>query len=332
VQRDDVLTARRRSAWLPAVVIVAASVALAPRQVGASSCTSPDLVETIPADGTAHVPTNASLFARYETIAQYQGETVTLEQVGSDTPPGPAVPATFDATSGLLQVTPAQPLTANQSYILHWPSLRGLDTATLGSKTDLHFTTGSELYVSPPTFAGITGLAWDVSRASDPCTNAIVERYVYRLALGMAADDSQGANELVADGGVGGSLTLLVFQTSGPGVDADAPSQVLVRRMPPVGEGVQVTSTVAVGHICFSAIVRDLALKSSPAGGPPVCVDTVAPPFFYGCDVAGAGGSGGLGAALALGAVALATIARVGRGARRSRGRPACTGQGRGGQ
>jgi hypothetical protein len=308
VQRGDVLALR----WTLAVALIAASALLTERDARADSCTSPDLIETIPESGATNVPTNAMLFARYVTIAQYLDEPVLFEHpAGVET----TVPATFDDTSGLLQITPPMPLTPGDAYVVHWPTLRGIDTATLGSTADLSFTAGSEEDVTPPTFDGITSVTWDVSRTSDSCTGSIDQRYVFTLGLGTAADD--GGRD---------SLTLLVFQTAGSTVDASAPAPVLVQRIPPAGQDAQVTTTVGsgVGHICFAAIVRDLTLKVSTSGSP-VCVDTVAPPFFYGCGTAPARGTRGGLVAFSVAAFALARRAR-----RRPRGRSAPAGQGRG--
>lgn len=311
MQRGDVLALR----WTLVVPMIATSAVLAEgfeRAARADSCTSPDLIETMPPDGADNVPMNAMLFARYATIAQYLNEAVVLEHpAGVDT----TVPAQFDDTSGLLQITPPMALVPGDSYTVHWPALRGIDTATLGKTSNLTFTAGSEADVSPPTFAGVTSVAWDVSRESDPCNSAIDQRYVFNLGLGAATDD--GGRD---------SLTLLVFQTSGPSVDSSAPAPVLVQRIPPEGQGVQVTTDVTVGHICFAAIVRDLTLKASTSG-PPMCVDTVSPPFFYGCGVAPVHDARDLGM-VAFSAAALGLARRV---RRRTRGPSAPAGQGGGG-
>jgi len=310
VQRGDVLAVRWR---LAAASIAAGTLLSLARDARADSCTSPDLIETMPPDGAQNVPTNAMLFARYASIAQYLGEPVQLEQVGAGTA---TVAATFDDTSAILQIAPSMGLSPGASYVVHWPALRGLDTATLGRTSDLHFTAGSAQDVSPPTFAGIASVSWDVSRSTDPCNSSIDQRYVFDLALGTAADD--GGRD---------SLALLVFQTSGPTVDARAPAPVLAERIPPQGQAAQVTTTVAsgVGHICFAAIVRDLTLKTSTSGLP-VCVDTVAPPFFYGCAAAPPRGARGVeGIAFCAAGVAAARRAR-----RRSRGRSARARHGRG--
>jgi hypothetical protein len=219
------------------------------------------------------------------------------------------VTVSFNAAEGLLQATPLSLLTPNTAYVIHWPALRGIDTATLGTTMNLHFTSGTTEDLSPPTFGGITSVSWDVSRENDSCTNQVDERYVFDLGIGDAADE--GGRD---------SLTLIVFQTSGPGVDASAPLPVLVQGIPPVGQGVTVTSTDLVGHVCFAAIVQNLAGHVSTSGAP-MCVDTVAPPFFYSCGVAQ-----GLGSRrshrLPAAAIVTAAAALILFGRRRSKGRP----------
>ena len=259
---------RRRIALRAVATAVSSAALLADRSAQADSCTSPDLIETIPADGAQDVPTNAMLFARYVAIAQYSGEAVLFSEAGSSGPMM-SLTGTFDATSGLLQIQP--PLSPGTSFVVQWPALRGIDTATLGSTVTESLTTGTRADDMPPTFAGLTSIAWDVSRTNDSCTNSVDERYTFDLGLGAASDD--GGRD---------SLTVLVFQTSGPTVDASVLVQ--VQRIPPAGQHLHVVRSIgdAVGHVCFAAIVRDLTLKQSTSGSP-VCVDTVAPPFFYGC-------------------------------------------------
>jgi hypothetical protein len=309
VQRRHVLVRDPASAcrfggrfpWRPVLsaASLAATIALDARDARADSCTSPDLIEVTPPDQAQEVPTNAMLFARYASIAQYQGEGVQLEHVGVDMQ---SVPAMFDDTDGMLSITPPAPLVPAGAYVVHWPGLRGLNTATLGTGSDQHISVGAAQDVARPTFEGISGVTWDVAREKDSCTSSINERYVFDLALGAAADDS-GRD----------SLTLLVFQTQGPKVDAGTPTRVLVRRIPPAGQTVRVTSTVdrAIGHVCFAAIVQDLTLKVSTTSAEK-CVDTVTPPFFYSCAVAPTRGPGHGGMLLLL-ATQLALARRKGR-------------------
>ena len=122
---------------------------------------------------------------------------------------------------------------------------------------------------------------------------------MFNLGLGEAADD--GGRD---------SLTLKVFQTSGPGLDGGASRPLLVQRIPPAGQGVTITSTDLVGHVCFAAIVTDLTQRPSTSG-PVVCADTIAPPFFYSCGV--------LTGRRPAGSVSLAILALLGVGAGRRR-------------
>jgi MYXO-CTERM domain-containing protein len=70
-----------------------------------------------------------------------------------------------------------------------------------------------------------------------------------------------------------------------------------------------VTSTDLVGHVCFAAIVQDLTGKVSTSGAP-VCVDTVAPPFFYSCGVGAGGKPYGAGALIAAAMLVLLVMRR----------------------
>jgi hypothetical protein len=305
-----VLRARGRARALVTGLSVAAAATglLASRDACADSCDHPDLIETIPDDLATGVPVNASLFAHYATNAQYVNEKVTLEQTtgaGDDAGvvAGSVVPitVTFDQAEGLLQATPMAPLMPDTTYVVQWPSLRGLDTATLGTKASTHFTTGTKIDTAAPTFGGIKSVSWDVSRDHDSCTGRVEERYVFDLALGDAADD--GGRD---------SLSLVVFETSGPGIDASAPQPLLVQRIPPAGQSVRITSNDLVGHVCFAAIVQDLTGKASTSGAP-MCVDTVAPPFFYSCAMSA--GRHRWSAELLMAAAALVVLAK-----RRARG------------
>jgi hypothetical protein len=281
--------------------------ALAARQARADSCASPDLLETMPPDNAQNVPTNAMLFARYGLTATYADETVPLEHVGAETT---TPTATFDPTERTLRIAPPAPLAAGDSYVVHWPSLGDSSHANLGTRLDQHFTVGATEDVKAPTFQGLTSVTWDASRTNDPCSNTVTERFVFDLGLGAANDD--GGRD---------SLTLIVFQTAGPTVAAAARTPVLLQRIPPVGQSVRVTMTLddAVGHVCFAAIVRDLTLKVSTSG-PETCVDTVRPPFFYGCAAAPAGGERGRGLLVLALALPLVVARRKGRGARGSGG------------
>ena len=238
----------------------------------ATTCARPDVLDAVPPDGAADVPPNASLFAHYDASAEYGGEDVVL------TPPegvAEVVKVTWDGTQGLLTFAPEAPL-APGSYTLAWPSLRGLNSAALGKGAVVHFTVATTDDVTPPDFAGLTGVTWDLERETNDCTDSLENRFVFTLALAPADDD----------GGRDG-LTLVVFQSSGSGVDG-ASIPVLSTAMPAAGTGVTVKLAVgdATGHVCFAALARDLTGKVSSSGAQTVCVDTTAPPFFRGCAVA----------------------------------------------
>ncbi len=244
---------------------------LLPAPAGAAPCGRPDLLDAVPPDGAEGVPTNARLFARYATIAEYVNEDITF------TPEGEApltVKGNFDSTEGLLSVDPPDALISGKSYTVSWPRLRGFGTANLGRGKDVTFRVGSNSDETPPDFAGVRAVDWDVTRDQDDCTDRLEKRYVFDLELGPASDD--GGRD---------SLMLVVFQTRGPGLAA--PKPVSVRRLPTAGNSVYIKQTInnGAGDVCFAAIVRDLTGKASASGATEVCTETVEPPFFEGCMV-----------------------------------------------
>jgi len=241
----------------------------------AGNCALPDLAETMPPDGATTVPTNATLSARYATTADYLGEKIVLQHVLTPEPLKTEdfeVKGTWVATEGMLSITPPTPLVSGDKYIVKWPGLRGLNSANLGRGKDISFRVGGEDKQAPK-FAGLTGIEWDVEREKDTCTDMVEDRYVFNVDVGLAEDD--GGRE---------SLTLLVFQTSGSAPSVGAPSPILVQRIPNAGEKLRIVRAVdrGVGKVCFAAITRDLTGKVSSSSGE-TCVDTVEPPFFYGC-------------------------------------------------
>jgi MYXO-CTERM domain-containing protein len=290
------------------VGLVGVSLALAvsfaaARPARASTCGSPDILDTVPPDMAAAVPRNGALFAHYDASAEYANEDVVF------TPPGggdeafagndPMPVVKWDGTQGLLSFTPPEPL-APGDYKIVWPSLRGLNTASPGLSATVHFTVVAADDLAPPDFAGLTGVAWDLERQTNDCTKSLENRFVFTLSLAPADDDGGRAN-----------LTLVVFQTSGSGVDGGS-VPVLSTPMPEPNKSVTVKLSVgeATGHVCFAAIARDLTDKVSSSGSQTVCVDTTAPPFFRGCAVAAGPGSGAAVAAIAAVFLALAAGAR----------------------
>jgi hypothetical protein len=287
---------------------------MAGRPARAATCNHPDVLNTVPPDKATAVPRNGALFAHYDPSAEYANEDVVF------TPPGggdeafagndPMPVVKWDGTQGLLSFTPPEPL-APGDYKIAWPALRGLNTASPGLPATVHFTVVALDDLAPPDFAGLTGVTWDLERQNNDCTSSLENRFVFTLSLAPADDDGGRAN-----------LTLVVFQTSGSGVDGGS-VPVLSAPLPAPGDSVRVKLTVgeATGHVCFAAIARDLTGKVSSSGSQTVCVDTTAPPFFRGCAVAAGQGAGASTSAIAavfltLTAWALALAARARRRAR----------------
>lgn len=267
---------------MPAVKVAwaaAALVWLVSSAVSAAPCGQPDLIETIPKDGATGVPTNAQLSARYAPSAEYVQEEVTFEHVGVG---GEMATVQFDSNEGLLTLSPAAPLAANESYHIKWPALRGISTAVLGKSADVTFTAGASQDTAAPIFAGVTSVDWDVERANDDCTSSAEDRFVFDIGLSPPSDD--GNNDL---------LTLVVFQTVGPQVIGGSPEPVLVQRFPETGSTAQVRRSIdsAKGKVCFAALVKDSVGRISNSAEHEICTKTVKPPFFYGCSMAGQHGS-----------------------------------------
>jgi MYXO-CTERM domain-containing protein len=268
------------------------------RDARAQQCGRPDVLDTVPPDQAIDVPPNASLTAHYDPSAEYLGEDVVLTPMGGV---DEVVEAAFDDTQGLLTYAPPAPL-APGDYVITWPSLRGLNAAALGTEAVVHFTVGTTDDTTPPVFDGLTGVTWDLERKNNTCTKSIEDRMVFELSLAPAADD----------GGRDG-LRLVIFQTSGSGVDVDAGSvPVQTMAMPAVGKTAEVKLPVsdATGHVCFAAIARDLTGKISNGGSHAACVDTIAPPFFRGCAVATGASRADRGVGLVLLAAGLALARR----------------------
>jgi hypothetical protein len=234
-------------------------------------CGRPDLEDTFPPENAVNVPTNATLTAHYAQTAEYSGEVVTLDQKGGA---DQTLDATFDDSQGLLQATPGS-LSPGADYVVSWPALKGVGTASLGSSAKIAFTAGSGPDTETPSFTGLANLDWDVARRHDACTGSTEERFVFDVTPGPAEDDF-GLDE----------LALVVFQTRGPGIGpSDPPVQVAVKPLPVRGDSVRVERSIgdASGEVCFAALVRDLVGHMSAGADKVLCAKTTAPPFFYGC-------------------------------------------------
>lgn len=252
----------RRRALPVALALAAWALTQKPGVADAQTCERPDFLEAIPPDGATDVPPNARLFARYRTSAEYRDEDIELAHVGGETT---LLGGEYSPSEGLLSVTPE--LLAGGEYRVKWPELRGRG----GEAT---FTVGDRLDTDAPRFTGILDVTWDVQRRRDSCTDSVEDRYVFDLGLGAATDD--GGTDL---------LRLVVFQTDGPGIGGAKP--VLTQAFPE-DDRVRVTLGVreGTGRICFAAVVLDALDRASASGDRQTCVDTVAPPFFYGCRLA----------------------------------------------
>jgi len=301
---------------LAAVTLALGVAAVAPSIARAESCVKPDLVDMVPPDGATGVPLNARLGAHYAPTADYVDEDVVLILPdGSQLPFGKqhetdGRPASWDPTEQLMQIAPVDPLLPNSSYKVRWPALRGANAVARGLGDEAQFQTGATDDLAPPSFAGVSGVTWDLDRSTDPCSDQQIERYVFDIQLGAASDD----------GGTSG-LTLLLAQTKGPLV-MDTPTRFAGRAWPqddgsgaPPHVQVKVSTGVGAGDVCFAGVVRDTLGALSAGGNVEACVHTTTPPFFRGCSVTGGAGARGevLFASLAL--AALLVRRRSGRGA-----------------
>jgi hypothetical protein len=278
--------------------LVAALTLFAGGRARAEPCGNADLLDTFPPDQSTRVATNAVLTAHYATNAQYGGENVTLTHGSA---PPETVDAVFDETQGLLSVTPVVPLVPGDTYVIEWPALRGIDTASRGKGAKVKLTAGDAPDVDAPVFDGLTKVDWDVQRERDECTNSLEDRFSFDLTPGTATDDSGT-----------GALALVVFQTKGPRVDrAGAREQVQISPLPKPGNAVRVDLPIgdAEGRVCFAALVRDLTGKVSSADRE-ACAHTTAPPFFYGCGVSSLPAGTGLRSSVAPIVLALSLLVR----------------------
>ena len=297
---------RCRTAVLALAIGAGAVAAAAAPAARAGQCGKPDLVDMVPPDGATGVPLNAALGAHYAAPTEYLGEAVVLTHPDMSTE---SLGAGWDPTEQFLSVTPGAPLEAGGTYTIQWPALRGLNAAAPGVGGMATFTAGATDDLSPPTFAGVKGVTWDLERASDDCVDGLVERFLFDIDLGTASDD----------GGASG-LTLLLYQTNGPRV-MGKPTPLPGRAWPQDSKTdahvqVRLATDVAVGEICFAGIVRDMVGQFSENNSVKACVHTTAPPFFNGCSVAPPGRDAGAGAAGPFAVLALLVF-----GARRRRPR-----------
>jgi MYXO-CTERM domain-containing protein len=267
---------------------------LGAREAAAESCGKPDLLATFPGDGATLVPMDASISAVYAETADYLGEPVTLTE-GLESR---SVDAHFDPSERRL-ILAQQTLTPGTAYAVDWPALRGLSSAGHGVGKRITFTTGQINDSGPPSFGAITSVDWDVVHTRDACTDELEPRFRFSFHLG-AADDA----------GPTKSLSLMLFQASGQAAK-DGPVQLTQRAFP---ENQQTTLDLPIkdasGRLCFAAVVRDLVGNLSATGSQQRCLQTTAPPFFYGCSLGRAPAPTSLLALLVFGGLTLTRLRR----------------------
>jgi hypothetical protein len=245
------------------------------------------------------VPPNALLSAHYSSPAFYDDEQVSLVDAGGNEL---GVSIAYDEADSMLRVTPTVPLDAGY-HELTWPGLRSLTGAGVGRGKTTSFFVQTAVDRTPPTFQGLTGIDWDLSRDRDPCLDKLDDRFKFELSLGAAGDDS--GVELLA---------VQIFETRHPASNSEEPERVALRAFPEHGKLEVRRPADKAGKTCFAAVLQDLLGNVSGGGEKEVCVETKKPPFFDGCSVVSAGG-GSSSAGLLWLMAALALIRRGARGA-----------------
>lgn len=239
----------------------------------AAPCGRPDVDITFPPDAASKVPIDAVLAAHYGSPARYDDEPVAL----TDADGSPiSVTTSYDDADSMLRAVPDQPLSAG-SYTIAWPSLRGVSSSGgLGRGKSVSFTVQSGGDLGPPSFPGLVGIQWDLARDRDPCLDRLDDRFVFKLEVGEAVEDTD--NSLLA---------LLVFETRDPITPQQTePSRVAVKAWPQNGVVEVRRPANKAGQTCFAAVAQDLIGSVSGGGEREVCVKTKKPPFFEGCALA----------------------------------------------
>jgi hypothetical protein len=249
-----------------AVTLALASVAL---PAVAEPCGTPEVSASFPPDGATAVPANATLSASYGAPIDFDDEVVVLTGAAGDVP----LEMFRSESENTLHAVPLAPLDAG-SYLLEWPALRGVGTGR-GRARSISFEVDGTSDVEAPSFQGLSGVTWDLSREDDPCTDALTDRLVFELSFGKAGDDRDTA-----------LLQTLVFETERPGEPAPAPVPILVAALPADGTLRVKRPADAEGRRCFAAVVRDLTGSTSGGGEREVCIETRHGPFFEGCSLA----------------------------------------------
>lgn len=285
---------RRRLASGLCCLVAVVGVATATR-VAKAACGTPDLVDTLPPDGSNDVPTNTPLSATYEVGATHAGEPVVVTA-------GPGsqrqLAASYSRSLRTLTVTlpgcapdadptcvpdpdfPNGALEPDTRYTVEWPGLRASQSVRVGGGATVTFTTGAGPDNSRPSFDGARSVDWDFEREYDSCSDTESERYVFELDL----------DPVTYAGGVD-LLTLHVYQTAGRLLDRDDNGHLIaeeVYRARYKGQRtIKVKRAIAtsVGHACFSAFVEAPNGQISEGAEREACTTTEHPPFFEGCSL-----------------------------------------------
>lgn len=264
-----------RSCAVP--LLAAFSLLGSARPARAAPCGRPDVDLTFPPNDATSVPPNALLSAHYSSPALYDDELVSLlDAAGREV----AVSVAYDEADSMLRATPVGPLDVGYHELV-WPGLRSLTGAGVGRGKTTSFFVQPAADQAPPSFQGLTGIEWDLSRDRDPCLDRLDDRFTFELSLGEASDDA-GA-ELLA---------VQIFETRDPASDGAEPSRVALRAFPGSGKVEVRRAANEAGKTCFAAVVQDLLGNVSGGGEREVCIKTKKPPFFDGCSVAGGAGDG----------------------------------------
>ncbi len=241
----------------------------------AAPCGRPDVDLTFPPNNAAAVPPNAQFAAHYASPALYANEPVSLLDPTGNTV---GVTVTYDDADSMLRATPDQAL-APGAHQVTWPGLRGASgSGGVGRGSVTSFVVGNVADAAAPVFQGLVGIDWDLSRDRDPCLDRLDDRFVFKLQVGQASDDSGTS-----------PLALMVFETADPASAAAEPSKVGVRAWPVDGSIEVRRPANQAGRTCFAAVTQDLLGKVSGGGEREVCVSTRKPPFFEGCAVVAGG-------------------------------------------
>jgi hypothetical protein len=270
----------------------------------AAPCGRPDVNLTFPPDGATNVPPNARLSAHYGSPALYDDEPVSLVDAAGDDVP---LSVSFDGADSLLRAVPGQPLRPG-FYELLWPGLRSVTGAGVGRGRAIGFFVQTEPDRSAPTFRGVHGIGWDLSRDRDPCTDRLEDRFVFALELGEVDDDA--GRDL---------LQVLVFQTLEPGAsERGEPLRVALDVFPDDGKVELRRPADEAGKTCFAAVVQDSLGNVSGGGEREACIVTKKPPFFDGCSVSRATRRRPASFALLAGVLALILLRRAARASERA--------------